>query len=65
MLHLSPISCSVDLAALGKRIGRLHVSWLDGTLAYGVIPCPTAVIAGGAGAIQLTAECMATRVRAP
>ncbi len=40
---------SIDLAAPGKRIGHLDLSWSDDVHAYGVIPVPIAVLAGGEG----------------
>jgi len=41
------IGASIDLEAPGKRIGHLELVWSDDEHAYGVIPVPIAVIAGG------------------
>ncbi|MGL4241393.1 MAG: succinylglutamate desuccinylase/aspartoacylase family protein [Beijerinckiaceae bacterium] len=48
-----PLVCSIDLAAPGKRIGFLRLSWSDDERAYGVIPVPIAVIKGGEGRTAL------------
>jgi predicted deacylase len=54
---MSPLlACTIDLAAPGKRLGRLELAWSDNTHAYGVIPVPIGVIAGGDGpAVLVTA----------
>jgi len=44
-----PLACTIDLAAPGKRLGRLELVWSDNVHAYGVIPVPVGVIAGGPG----------------
>ena len=44
-----PIAASIDLDAPGKRIGHLELAWSDDEHAYGVIPVPIAVVAGGTG----------------
>ncbi len=48
-----PIACTIDLAAPGKRLGRLELVWSDNIHAYGVIPVPIGVIAGGPGPTAL------------
>ncbi|CAN1559531.1 COG3608 Predicted deacylase [Rhabdaerophilaceae bacterium] len=45
----SPVACSIDLAAPGKHVGHLLLSWSNVAHAYGVIPVPIAVIARGEG----------------
>ncbi len=44
-----PLACTIDFAAPGKRLGRLELVWSDNVHAYGVIPVPIGVIAGGPG----------------
>ncbi len=48
-----PIACTIDLVAPGKRLGRLELVWSDNIHAYGVIPVPIGVIAGGPGPTAL------------
>ena len=47
------LACTIDLDAPGKRLGRLELVWSDNTHAYGVIPVPIGVIAGGEGPTML------------
>jgi predicted deacylase len=49
----APLASSIDLAAPGKRIGHLRLSWSDDERAYSIIPVPIAVIAGGDGPTAL------------
>ncbi len=49
MASAPPIAASIDLDAPGKRIGHLELAWSDDEHAYGVIPVPIVVIAGGSG----------------
>ena len=49
----APLACTIDLAAPGKRLGRLELVWSDNVHAYGVIPVPIGVIAGGEGPTML------------
>jgi uncharacterized protein len=46
---MTRIGCSIPLDALGRHIGYLAVPFSDDAHAYGVIPVPIAVLAGGAG----------------
>ena len=56
MANPPPIAASIDLEAPGTRIGHLELAWSDDEHAYGVIPVPIAVIAGGSGpAVLVTA----------
>jgi predicted deacylase len=48
-----PLAFSIDLAAPGKRLGFLRLSWSDDERAYGIIPVPIAVIRGGDGPTAL------------
>ena len=47
------LRASIDLDAPGKRIGHLDLSWSDDAHAYGVIPVPITVLAGGPGPTAL------------
>jgi predicted deacylase len=49
----APLACTIDLSAPGKRLGRLELVWSDNIHAYGVIPVPIGVIAGGPGPTAL------------
>ena len=51
--RMSRISCSVALDAPGLQFGHLAVPWSDDAQAYGVIPVPIAVAAGGPGPTAL------------
>lgn len=52
----SRIACSIDLEGPGRRVGYLGVPLSDDTHAYGIIPVPIAVMAGGTGpTVLLTA----------
>lgn len=44
---------SIDLAAPGRHVGHLDLSWSDDAHAYGVIPVPIAVLAGAPGPTAL------------
>ena len=52
---LTRIACSIDLDARGRHIGHLGVPFSDDAHAYGVIPVPIAVLAGGTGPTVLLA----------
>ena len=49
----APLACTIDLAGPGKHLGRLELVWSDNIHAYGVIPVPIGVIAGGPGPTAL------------
>ena len=47
---MTRVDCSIPLDAPGRQVGHLAVPFSDDAHAYGVIPFPVAVLAGGAGA---------------
>ncbi len=48
-VYATGITTDIDLARPGKQTGRLHLPYSVTRSAYGVIPVPVAVIAGGEG----------------
>ena len=49
MIYTNALACRLDLDAAGKRQGILELLHSDNANAFGVIPVPIAVIAGGKG----------------